>query len=302
MPMKKIAATFVLCFIVGTIGIALGGLVSKPFTFSPSTLAKSSEVNSNFDTLYNEFNGNISDANISSIAAIQQSKINNLVADLAARLSDAGDTITGPLIAKFSAPYFRLIGTEASAKDFRLVESAGVVILQRNDGTELAPSWVTVFQFKSTGTPTEASDVARKDYVDGLTSGLAVSRTVKTDADFAINSTSMTDVSGLSAAVATGARRARVSFTGTVVNNTGSGRGYGVQVVVDGVLIPGGLVRASPGSGNDTNMSFSAVTDVLSAASHTFKVQVQTTNAAGSQSLYANAATPAALIVEELAQ
>lgn len=44
------------------------GVVSKPYTFSPNTTMSSSEMNSNLDTLYNEFNGNISAANLASNA------------------------------------------------------------------------------------------------------------------------------------------------------------------------------------------------------------------------------------------
>lgn len=42
--------------------------VNKPFTFSPNTTASSSQVNDNFDTIYNEFNGSISAANLASNA------------------------------------------------------------------------------------------------------------------------------------------------------------------------------------------------------------------------------------------
>lgn len=44
------------------------GLISKPNTFAPSTTIDSSDVNANFDTIYNEFNGNISSANLDSSA------------------------------------------------------------------------------------------------------------------------------------------------------------------------------------------------------------------------------------------
>lgn len=53
----------------------LGGLVTKPYTFSPSTVIRSSEINSNFDTLYNLANGNIDNNNISASANISASKI-----------------------------------------------------------------------------------------------------------------------------------------------------------------------------------------------------------------------------------
>lgn len=42
------------------------GIIVKPSSFSPSTTISSSEVNADFDTVYNEFNGNISAANLAS--------------------------------------------------------------------------------------------------------------------------------------------------------------------------------------------------------------------------------------------
>lgn len=42
--------------------------INKPHEFSPNTTASSSQVNDNFDTIYNEFNGSISAANLASNA------------------------------------------------------------------------------------------------------------------------------------------------------------------------------------------------------------------------------------------
>jgi len=50
-------------------------LISKPNTFSAGNTIVASEHNSNFDTIYNEFNGSISNANISNTAAIVDSKL-----------------------------------------------------------------------------------------------------------------------------------------------------------------------------------------------------------------------------------
>ena len=50
-------------------------------------------------------------------------------------------------VVKASTPFKRLIGTEGSAKDFRLAESAGLILLQVNTATEAAPTWVTVYSF-----------------------------------------------------------------------------------------------------------------------------------------------------------
>lgn len=43
-------------------------LINKPNTFSPNTTISSSAVNSDFDTIYNEFNGSISAANLATNA------------------------------------------------------------------------------------------------------------------------------------------------------------------------------------------------------------------------------------------
>lgn len=50
-------------------------LLSKPNTFSAGTTIKSADVNSDFDTLYNDYNGNITNANISASAAILGTKL-----------------------------------------------------------------------------------------------------------------------------------------------------------------------------------------------------------------------------------
>ncbi len=52
-----------------------GGLITKPNTFTPNTIIRSSEVNANFDTIYNEVNGNLNNANIAASAAIEATKI-----------------------------------------------------------------------------------------------------------------------------------------------------------------------------------------------------------------------------------
>lgn len=54
------------------------GLINKPYTFFPLTVIRSAEVNADFDVVYGEFNGNISDDNVSATAGIQFSKLQAL--------------------------------------------------------------------------------------------------------------------------------------------------------------------------------------------------------------------------------
>jgi hypothetical protein len=53
--------------------------ISKPNNFTSLTNAYASQVNSNFDTIYNDYNGNITNVNINASAAIAATKINMAV-------------------------------------------------------------------------------------------------------------------------------------------------------------------------------------------------------------------------------
>ena len=53
-------------------------LITKPNTFSAGATIIASEHNSNFDTIYNDYNGNITNANISASAAIVDTKFAQL--------------------------------------------------------------------------------------------------------------------------------------------------------------------------------------------------------------------------------
>lgn len=76
-------------------------VIAKPYTFSPNTSISSSQMNSNFDTLYNDYNGGISAANLASNAVttakiadsnVTTAKLND---DAVTTAKIADDTITG---------------------------------------------------------------------------------------------------------------------------------------------------------------------------------------------------------------
>lgn len=50
-------------------------IITKPFTFTNGNVIQAAEHNSNFSTIYNDYNGNITNANISSSAAIVDTKL-----------------------------------------------------------------------------------------------------------------------------------------------------------------------------------------------------------------------------------
>jgi hypothetical protein len=48
--------------------------INKPYTFTDNTAAEASEVNANFDTIYNDYNGGISATNLAT-GAVTTAKI-----------------------------------------------------------------------------------------------------------------------------------------------------------------------------------------------------------------------------------
>lgn len=54
---------------------AYADVISKPYTWAPNTPLPANQLNANFDTIYNNYNGSIADSNIKPAAAIQLSKL-----------------------------------------------------------------------------------------------------------------------------------------------------------------------------------------------------------------------------------
>lgn len=65
-------------------------IITKPYDFAPNTTIVSAQVDSDFDTIYSEINGNIDNANIKSGAAISASKIANTAATISDNNSFTG--------------------------------------------------------------------------------------------------------------------------------------------------------------------------------------------------------------------
>ena len=68
--------------------------ITKTYEFVDATTAEAAEVNTNFDTIYNEFNGSIDNANVKAAAAIAGSKL-NLTSGTGAITATGAVAITG---------------------------------------------------------------------------------------------------------------------------------------------------------------------------------------------------------------
>ena len=66
------------------------GVIVKPKTWADEENVTYTDINSNFDTVYNEFNGNIEDANIDAAAAIAVTKISGTAVNLSSTQSLTG--------------------------------------------------------------------------------------------------------------------------------------------------------------------------------------------------------------------
>ena len=66
------------------------GVIVKPKTWADNENVTYTDINSNFDTVYNEFNGNIEDANIDASAAIAVTKISGTAVNLSSAQSISG--------------------------------------------------------------------------------------------------------------------------------------------------------------------------------------------------------------------
>lgn len=131
---------------------------------------------------------------------------------------------------------------------------------------------------------------------------LAADRVYKTDGAFSTNSTSFVDITGASVTLTTGASRVLVSVSASGSCDTANGY-LCIDVVIDGssqgqtfgVM----TTRANTAAGQDTNLSFTYLSAVLSAGSHTIKLQLRTTT--GNASVYAQAGvTPLVFSVVEI--
>jgi len=83
------------------------GTISKPYDFSANTTISSSQVDSNFDTIYNEFNGNIAAANLAndSVTTTKIADSNVTTAKIADAAITSAKVATGMPVQVVNATY-----------------------------------------------------------------------------------------------------------------------------------------------------------------------------------------------------
>lgn len=113
-------------------------IVNKPNTFSGNTTISSSEINSNFDTLYNEFNGSISAANLADDAVTAAKLADNAVVE--ANITDGA--VAGTKLGTGVPVQMVSVGYSASATGTTIIPNDDT-IPQNTEGNEYMSLAVT---------------------------------------------------------------------------------------------------------------------------------------------------------------
>lgn len=135
----------------------------------------------------------------------------------------------------------------------------------------------------------------------GSSAALASGKVSLTTGNLTRVANTFADATGLTVTLTTGAHRCLVTFSATVAcSATGGPNGF--DIAVDGTRVGGtlGLVDWNPTTSNfDFPLSISFVTDALTAASHTIKLQFKGDNT-NTLTIFATTTTPAVFSVVEL--
>src|SRR3990167_5721731 len=132
--------------------------ITKPNTFTAGTIIVASEHNANFDTIYNDYNGNITNANVSSSAGIANSKLN--LASIAQAIALAGGlSMTTSLFKQAKgADVASAAGAITLGDDGNFFDITGTLAI--TSITIKTAGTVVTLQFDSTATLTDGSNLS----------------------------------------------------------------------------------------------------------------------------------------------
>lgn len=131
----------------------------------------------------------------------------------------------------------------------------------------------------------------------GAATHLESDRVSRTAADVSTTNTTLTDVTGMSITKTTGARRVMMGFYGSGYNSLATNH-VCTAFNVDGTDTEE-IIHSQSQASESQNMSCTYLTDVLSAASHTFKFRFRALSG-GTATINASASFPAVFWIAEL--
>lgn len=161
------------------------GLVTLPTTFTDGTVPTAAQFNGDFNAIVNEFNGSITNANISASAAIDTTKVSGTAVNLSSaqtiasvKTFDEGAIVTAPKALSPSAGGTATLDLSL-ANDFEITMPAGnitiavsnatvgqkftVSILQDSGGSRTV-TWFSTIRWIDATTPTLTTTASKRDY------------------------------------------------------------------------------------------------------------------------------------------
>ena len=207
-------------------------IISKTFTFSSGTVIVASEHNSNFDGIFNEFNGNIDNANIKASAAIVDTKL----AQITTINKVSSTAITGTLLDAV------LGGAVLTGSNSTITAITGLTtpLAVNQGGTASTTANVAL----NTLLPSQAGNSGKyltTNATDTSWSTVSISNSnyaIVTGSNATTTSTSLVNVTGLSIALATGSTYEFKAVLSTA-SSSSAGNRYGINYSVAGGAIEG---------------------------------------------------------------